>query len=360
MKRAGTWLFMLLKRQLKKPSLYVIILCMAGSTFFIRHVAVNFGVNINIGIMTGESDTLAENSEEGDDTEIARNIIKRMTDHKGLVQFIEYTDETELENDVRTSEIYAGYVFEKDFWKKVKERQIKDSVRAVSTPDSIVPKITNELVFSYVMQEYTYALLLYDTYDSGYFEGEDREMLAEDLRKFYLNNLTNGSTFSVAYSGKKESGGRIEMDVFDYISPMVEGLTGVLIFLAGMCGALILRGDRDSGAFCRFTVIQTGLVSLTEIVIPTFLTGAAGMACLILTGRYSGTPGEWAHMGLYILFVSLYCLVLNEIIRSRTLFLAMIPVFMMASLLFCHVFLNLNAIIPEFKYIAMILPPSYF
>ena len=361
MKKAMIWLFMLLKRQLKKISLYVIILCMMASCFFIRYVAVKFSVNINIGVMNEKTEQdLPADGTSGYDTMISERIMELMTEHKGLVKFVEYDSEEELEKDVRTSEVYAGYIFDQDFWKKVRDDDLKDGIRVIAAKDSIVSKITNELVFSYVMQEYTYDMLFYDTCDTGYFDGEDQEALAEDLRKYYEDNLTNGSTFSVIYSGVMDTGSRIEMNIFDYISPMVKGITGVLIFLSGLCGTLILYRDKESGTFSRFTAAQTLAVSFAEILIPVFLTGISGMICLLLTGLYSGSPAEWGHMLCYILLVALYCLVLNQILRSRTVFLAMIPIFMMASLLFCHVFINLNNIVPGFQYISMLLPPYYF
>ena len=355
MNRVVTWLLMLLKRQLKKVSLYVILLAMAASTFFIRHIAVNFTVSVNIGVMNGN-----EAQKDGDSIGNAGKIIELMTGHRGLVKFVEYNNEEEMENDVRTSEIYAGYIFSPDFSKKVEDNELNDSVKVISTKDSIVSKITNELVFSFVMQEYTYAMLFYDTCETGYFDEFDREQIEKDLRKFYEDNRTNGSTFSVEYNGVRESKNQIELDVFDYISPVVKGIIGVLIFLSGLCGTLILYKDKDSGTFARFTALQAAAVSFAEIVIPVLLTGMTGMACMIFSRLYQGSLEQWAHMFGYLLLVSLYCLFLNGIIRNRVVFQAAIPVFLMASLLFCHVFINLNTIVPQFKYISFLLPPYYF
>ena len=254
----------------------------------------------------------------------------------------------------------TGYVFSPDFSKKVEDNELNDSVKVISTKDSIVSKITNELVFSFVMQEYTYAMLFYDTCETGYFDEFDREQIEKDLRKFYEDNRTNGSTFSVEYNGVRESKNQIELDVFDYISPVVKGIIGVLIFLSGLCGTLILYKDKDSGTFARFTALQAAAVSFAEIVIPVLLTGMTGMACMIFSRLYQGSLEQWAHMFGYLLLVSLYCLFLNGIIRNRVVFQAAIPVFLMASLLFCHVFINLNTIVPQFKYISFLLPPYYF
>lgn len=356
MKRMIMWFRMLLKRQLKKVSLYVILLCMVACTLFIRHVAVNFSVSINIGVM-------CEPLEEEDPTYdqlITRRIMERMVGHHGLVKFVEYTDEEELKNDVRASEVYVGYILLDDFWEKAKDEKLYDGVKVVSTPDSFISKIANELFFSYVMQEYTYNVLYYNTLDSGYFDDEDPEQIAADLRKYYEENSTNGSTFAAEFSGVKDTGNTVALDVFDYISPIVEGLIGVMIFLAGLCGTLILYQDKENGTFSRFSRVQTLGFNAVEILIPTFITGMTGMICLVATGRYAGSIGEWLHMLGYIVLVVVYCMILKLLIRRKVAFLAAIPIFMMASLLFCHIFMNLGNIVPQFDYISMILPPTYF
>lgn len=157
MKRAGIWFWMLLKRQLKKPSLYIVIICMVVCCFVIRSAASGFTVNLAVGIMN--EDTGEKQAEDGDDAGIAADITELMESHRGLLRFVVYSDEEELKNDVRGSKVYAGYIFQKDFWKAVKDQNIKNSVKVISPKDSMIPKITNELVFSYVMQEYAYALL---------------------------------------------------------------------------------------------------------------------------------------------------------------------------------------------------------
>ena len=347
MKRAGIWFWMLLKRQLKKPSLYIVIICMVVCCFVIRSVASGFTVNLAVGIMN--EDTGEKQAEDGDDAGIAADITGLMESHRGLLRYVVYSDEEELKNDVRGSKVYAGYIFQKDFWKAVKDQNIKNSVKVISPKDSIIPKITNELVFSYVMQEYAYALLLYDTFDRSYLKDEDREEMADVLRGYYEENLTNGSTFSVKYHGAKTVNGKVELDIFDYISPVIDGICAVMIFLAGLCGTITLREDKTCGTFARF-----------KRQIPVMITSAAAFAILIMTGRYAGTAGEVLHILLYAAGVTIYCFAVNLVIRNKTFFIAMIPVFLMASLLFCHIFLNLELLVPQLKYIAMFLPPSWF
>ena len=326
--------------------------------FVIRSVASGFTVNLAVGIMN--EDTGEKQAEDGDDAGIAADITELMESHRGLLRFVVYSDEEELKNDVRGSKVYAGYIFQKDFWKAVKDQNIKNSIKVISPKDSMIPKITNELVFSYVMQEYAYALLLYDTFDRSYLKDEDREEMADVLRGYYEENLTNGSTFSVKYHGAKAVNGNVELDIFDYISPVIDGICAVMIFLAGLCGTITLREDKTCGTFARFNRRQTALTGLTEIFIPVMITSAAAFAILIMTGRYAGTAGEVLHILLYAAGVTIYCFAVNLVIRNKTFFIAMIPVFLMASLLFCHIFLNLELLVPQLKYIAMFLPPSWF
>ncbi len=354
MKKMLMWLLMLLKRQLKKPSLYVIMLCMFGCTFFIHHVAVKYTVNIEIGVLNQDI-----HEGETEDRNIAAHIVQLMTEHKGLVKFVEYQDRNTLTDDVRSSKVYAGYIFGKGFADRVRDNDMNGSVKVLSTPGNIVAKFANELVFSQIMKEYTYNLLLYDIYESDYFD-EDREEMAEKLREFYIENSTNGSTFSAEYSGTQGMDRQVELDIYDYISPIAKGIIGVLIFLAGLCGTMILYEDQEAGAFSRFTGGQTTVISLTEILIPTLITTAVGYGCLVYTGLAAFSSGGVLHMAGYLVLVVLYCFVLKSFISNKIVFAALVPVLLIASLLFCHVFVNLSTIVPEFNYLAMLLPPNYF
>ena len=111
MKRAGIWFWMLLKRQLKKPSLYIVIICMVVCCFVIRSVASGFTVNLAVGIMN--EDTGEKQAEDGDDAGIAADITELMESHRGLLRFVVYSDEEELKNDVRGSKVYAGYILDR-------------------------------------------------------------------------------------------------------------------------------------------------------------------------------------------------------------------------------------------------------
>ena len=85
MKRAGIWFWMLLKRQLKKPSLYIVIICMVVCCFVIRSAASGFTVNLAVGIMN--EDTGEKQAEDGDDAGIAADITELMESHRGLLRF---------------------------------------------------------------------------------------------------------------------------------------------------------------------------------------------------------------------------------------------------------------------------------
>lgn len=343
MKKIFTWFLLLLKRQMKKPSLYLILLCMAGITAFIVYGASHFELDFTVGVMERQAES---------------KVLERLCDHEGLVRFVAYDDEKKMREDVQASRIYAGYVFEEDFDEKLRIGELEETVTVISTPKSIIPMLTNEMVFSYVLQEYAYEHLLQDCYETGYFEGKEEEA-EESLEEYYQKYLTNGSTFSAVYKGGviDRSGTKT---IYDYLSPMIDGMVAVFIFLSGLCGVILFRRDRDSGAFSRFTGVQTVAAGVVEVFIPVFVTAMMGMGCLICSGRYMGNGQEWLHMAGYILLVVVSCMVFHYIIPNRAMFAAMIPVFFLASLMFCHVFINLNTLFPQLKYISMLLPPYYF
>ncbi len=349
MKKGIMYLRMLLKRQMKKGSIYLILAAIFASTFFIRHAAVHYTIDVKIGFCM----------EEQKDVMVQR-IQMAMEEHRGLVRFVCYDGEADLKRAVQRGEVYAGYFFTGEFDSTRDVDCMEGSVRVFAQPESFVPKVANELVFSYIMQEYAYRILQECTTEVLWFT-EDAEETETVLRECYEENLTNGSTFSVEYSGNKErQTSSVELDVFDYLTPVARGIAATLIFLAGLCGALLYYQDRENGVFSRMTIYQRELFCLAEILLPVLLSGITTYLCFLCTGIWELTWETCLHMAEYLLLVTLYCDVLRLFVRRKIVFLMLIPVFLMASLLFCNVFVNLSSFVPALDVISRLLPPGYF
>lgn len=336
MKKTITWLRILFKRQLKKISLYVILGILTVTCISIRYVAENFSVAIDIGVVNQ------------DDGIVSAMIEKGLYGHNGLVSFVKYDSRSELVKAVQSGEVYGGYIIRAEFSKKLLEGDSEDIIEALSTPNSIISGISNEMFFSFVMKELSYEELVKDTVDTGLFKTLSEEEIREQLREYYELNLANGSTFSLSYENTPTDyeGKFTSIDILDYISPMITGLTGLMIFIGGLCGSLNYYDDRKNGSLTLLKPIFKQLVAAMEIAIPVLIITVAGIFILMGTGMETNIGAAVVKYVIYDLIVIGYCWLLKAIIRRKEVFVSFIPVLSLMSVFFCPIFTNIAAISP--------------
>ncbi len=349
MKKIIMWLIMLTKRQLKKLSLYIIIVIMIVACGLIKHTADNYKVSIEIGIVNEDSGNVSKMVEKG------------LYSHSGIIKFVGYNDYDELLRAVQGSKVMGGYVFKDNFSNKILSNENSELIESVSTPNSMVASMSNEILFSFLMKEVSYEELVKDTVDTELFNDLSEEQIRESLRKYYDINISNGSTFSVDYNNKIDDYDRenVTIDIYDYISPIIVGVVGLMIFISGMCGTVNYYYDKKSGALSLLKQYQRQMVALIEIAIPVFIVAISGIGVLLVTGMEEYFVTAAAKYGIYGIIVIIYCYILKSIIRTKEVFISIIPVFILLSLIFCPVFVNISSIIPELSWVGKLLPLHY-
>lgn len=346
MKKAVTWLVILFKRQLKKVSLYVILAILVFACVSIRYVALNFSVTIEIGVV---------NQDKGN---VSAMVEKGLYAHDGLVTFVRYNSRAELIEGVQSGSVYGGYVIKPEFSKKLLEGDSENIIEAFSTPNSLISGISNEMFFSFVMKELSYEELVKDTLDTGLFKTLSEEEIRRELREYYELNLANGSTFSLSYENtpKDFEGKFTSIDVLDYISPVITGLTGLLIFIGGLCGSLSYYDDKKNGSLALLKPVFRQLVAVIETAAPVLIITLAGIVILIITGMETSVGAAAGKYIGYDLIVIAYCYLLKTIIPRKEIFVSLIPVLSLMSVFFCPIFTNIAAVSPVLAGIGKTVP----
>lgn len=346
MRKIITWLRILFKRQLKKISLYVILGVLILTCISIRYVARNFSVTIDIGVVNMDDGNVSEMIEKG------------LYEHDGLVSFVKYNSRSELMEAVQSGNAYGGYIIKEEFSKKLLEGETDNIIEALSTPNNIISGISNEMFFSFVMKELSYEELVKDTIDTGLFKTLSEEQIRQQLREYYELNLANGSTFSLAYENtpKDYEGKFTSIDILDYISPVITGLTGLMIFIGGLCGSLNYYDDRKNGSLTLLKPAYKQLVAAIEIAAPVIIITVVGILILIGTGMETHIGAVAVKYIVYDLIVIIYCYLLKIIIRRKEIFVSFIPVLCLMSIFFCPIFTNIAAMSPLLANIGKVVP----
>ncbi len=343
------WLRMLLKRQMKKVSIYIILVIMATVSFLLKYVADNFSVSIEIGIVNADSG------------EMAKAIEQEMRYKESIIGFRMFEDKEELLQAVRSGEVMGGYIFNAGFSEKLLSGDIIEAVEVLATPTNIIAKITNEVVFSIIMKELSYETLVSDTVDTSLFEKFTLDEIREELRQYYELNLSNGSTFSIKYNKESDElqDKVVNIDTYDYISPIIVGILGLLIFVAGLCGTISYYDDRDTGALCLLKENNKQLISVIQIAIPVIISSVISWG--LLYGLSLEADGIYLARKLlvYSFIVILYCFALKTVVKNKHTYIGLIPIFILLCLIFCPIFINISSLVPNTVYISKLLPVYY-
>ena len=346
MKKGMTWFFMLTKRQLKKKALYVVLALLAASCFFIKHVADNFSVTMEIGVVNE------------DDGNVSEMVEKNLYSHRGMISFKRFDSYDELEKAVRTGDVIGGYVIKKNFSENILNGNTDEIIQALSTPGNIAAPAANEIFFSFVMKEISYEELVKDTKNTGLFSEFSDEEIREELRKYYDVNLSDGSTFSIDYNNdmSEYEGKSISIDTYDYISPIIEGIIGLMIFIGGMCGTMNYYDDRKNGSMSLLKNTSKQLTAIMEIAIPVVIITIAGIFILMGTGMENNICEACIKYMIYGIIVILYCFLQKTIIRKKETYVSLVPAFILFSIIFCPVFVNISSMSPDLAALGKVLP----
>ncbi len=349
MKKMLIWFIMLFKRQMKKLSIYIILLIMAVVSILLKYVADNFTVSIEVGIV---------NEDNGD---MAKAIEHEMLSKKSIISFKVFQDKEELLKAVKSSEVMGGYILNTGFSEKLLSGDTIEAIEVLATPTNIITKITNEVVFSMIMKELSYETLVSDTVDTELFEDLSMDEIRSELRQYYELNLSNGSTFAINYNKENDEmqDRVINIDTYDYISPIIVGLLGLLIFVAGLCGTISYYDDRDTGALCLLKESNKQLVSIIQIAIPVMISSIFTWGLLYGLDLESNGMDLMRKLLIYSIIAILYCFVLKGIIKNRYTYISLIPIFILLCLIFCPVFINISSLAPNSIYISKLLPLYY-
>ncbi len=377
MRRVWMWFYLSCKRYMHRPSFLVILLLLPLGTFFIRSSEKQEPAELRIAVC-------AEREEEGDlslwqtgkdirdreengrreelpgkqrNTSFEQQVVEALTGEKepaGLFRFYECENEQQVKDEVASRRAECGYVIGAGLKKRLDERDFKRSIRVYSAPSTVAAKLSAEPVFAAMIELYDRELFL-QYVEEKQAESTDKNAAGELYDKW----KENGSTFHFVYeladspnAVKKEN---VEASVFP-----VRGIVAIYVFIVGLYGAAISLGDEKKGLFLAVPFGVRTWCRMAALASPVCLAAVSGLAAL-WTGKCMGKGSyELAVLLGYVLAVVLFSFVVRLVCRREDLVCCLIPFFLVGSLVFCPVFLDIGKYVPEFGSVGRLFLPGYY
>lgn len=342
-KRTLLWLWMLTKRLYHKPTFLVVLALIPLVSF-----GYGFADLDDSGILTV---VLAQ---EGQDP-LAEQIIESLLHKSQLIRYVTCDSPDEAREMLEAGKADAAWIFPEELESKMRAfSQNPSAMNAFLTvlerQSDVTTRITRE-----GLSETFYGRLSRLNYIG--FIRENAPMLDtvsdEQLLSYYDNVAGPEELFQFTHlTGQSAIAG----DSRHFLLWPVRGLLGVVIMLCALAAGMYYIQDRQQGTFSWVSEKRQALAELGCQLASVLQVTVIASVALTLLGLTADPLREVTIVLLYSLCCSAFAMLVRRACRTIGVMGVMLPLLILASLMACPVFLDLD-VTRSFQFL---LPPTYF
>lgn len=379
MRQVIIWFILSCKRRLKKLSFLLILLVLPVASYFLRELEKEEGQEVRIAVYAAGAFSRLPGQLAGaiSGTEAERPLeqmlAKELTEREGggLFRFYLCDREEQVKEEVASKRAECGYVISEDLRRKLDEKDYRRCIQVYSAPSTVLASLSTEVVAAALMKLYDREIFLDYIVESedvrqavawlGAAAGADASGAEEILRSragaVYDKWMGNGSTFRFEY-GYRGSRGQVPEEK-PRVFP-VRGLVAVYLFLVGLYSAVLVGEDQARGLFLPLPGPRRRLCALAALAAPVSLAAVSAFGALKAGGCLVEPGRELAVMGVYLAAVCIFSAAMKVVCRKPQVLCCGIPVFLVGSLLFTPVFLDIGQFFPALGWVEKLFLPSYY
>lgn len=335
------------KRLFTKPFFIIIFLLVPILSISVKHFTTTEDTSLNIAICN-----------EGND-EASIKMINYLLELNGTVRFYECNTKEEVISRVKHRKSDSGFIIPYNLTQRMEQDVTLGAIECIISPGSTLPSVAKEFVITAFLQTYSFNILADYTIKSGDFPELSDEEIKSELYKYYSEYLISDKTFKFNYANEYEYSKSISL-VPDMLINSTDGIFALFIFITALAGSLMLYKDISDGVFVLYKPYTKSALAFIDILVPTFTCFIIVMLGTII-GSFSNNIYIDLIRGLgFTLLCTGICFILKNLIPSPTIFGATLPVFLIGSMLFCPVFIDIAAFIPRLTTLKYLFPISYY
>ncbi len=346
MKSFFIYLLYFTKRQLKQISFCLLLILLPCFTYVFSQMNANRDTSIHVALYS-DSDTVD-------------SLIEKLIKREGNLYFYQCADEASLYQDVSSGRAECGYLIPSTLYRSLDANQKNNLIQVVVSPSSTLTNVINEVVYSELFEEYTLHLLQnFIRNDSplpalGSIKSAD--LYIDKAAQDYRSHLTDGSTFHFIYKSTYQK----EVTAKYILIAPIRGFVSLFIFLSAFCGCIHFYNDKENHVYNNRTKRAIYHLQILSITIPTSLMSLVGLFCLFFAGIMDRAWMEIIIILLYDLMVILFVFLFSCIIQKKYILISAIPVFLVGSIIFTPIFIDISAFIPSIKPVQYLFLPFYY
>ncbi len=336
------WLLKYGKRFLQQKLFWFLLIIMPIGMLVFSHILKQQPAGIQVGIGCEEEE------------ELERDIIEALKSHKGIVRFEEYSTKDSMKQAIQNGDIQCGYFLRKNFSKRLNNEKYKNAILQFRKRGDSTYVVASTVVFAKVFESGNTELVDNFVRESGYFEGSS--ITRTEIQQLLVSNYNVHDTFKMSFENEDVENAGMET----YLMTPLRGGMALLILLAGFCGLVMWKQDKEKGILEVTPYGMHSRLSLISIGIPTFAVTLSAMISQCLGNFEYFRIQEVFYLFLYgimvTLFVDLFAFV--PVSGNKIWGIALMCVFLNAVV--TPMFFNISLFLPQVKYIQWLCPTSYF
>lgn len=344
------WLFLLIKRQLKSKAFTLFLIAIPLCIFIITHIPKALDTSVpRIGIVLLDTD------------EISVKAAETLIQNSSVLGFYLCNSTEELYDNIKSGDTECGYVFPKDFTRKLDTRTYSETITVISNSSNFVSSISNEVVFSAIFREYGKNIAMNYVNTTSIFSSMKADALKMTAEK-YDKYIDGAATFHINYntlSNDGETENLNDIKSTNYVFP-IRGILAILIFIAGLFGCVQWLKDSENGIFAPMSYSFQHISRLLYTMIPTCLFMISSLLTIYLARLQTSFFIELRSMLYYFFLIVVVNTLLTYIIKKSRILVSIIPVLIIGSLIFCPIFINLENYLPLTNIMNKLFLPYYY
>lgn len=333
------YLLYTLKKQLRKPSIWILILLFPICTYCFSFFS------------KGSEDDLKVSLYCEDSNELCSLVIDKLLERDGIFVFEKASSEEEVRSLVASGKAECGYIFDSKLLTNFRNGITTKQIKVVTSSSTTMSKIVDEIVYAELYEEYVYQILM------DYLETKSplTNLNPSEVMDLYRENLRGGGTFTFTYEGAFQTYQAVKEGLSKGV---ILGFLAIFMLLSGISGIISYSNNLDDKIYVNLTRTRRFPILLCEIVSPVLLTLLPAALCLHTLSYF--TSGMYVlRFMLYALMIIVFCFLLFLILRKKMTILSILPFYLIGCMVFTPMFIDVTLFIPAFKPICYLFLPFY-
>ena len=262
-----------------------------------------------------------------------------LTASESIVNYEKMTSGEAAREAVIQGKADTAWIFAEDLSNTLEEavrsNNVKDIVTIVQREESMQLRLVKVKLYAALYPKYLYELF------ENYMENDlgATELTAGEMMQYFSEVNVRSDLFQMSYVDRDET-----VQEANYLLAPLRGMLAVWLVLAVLASVMYFMQDERAGLFDRIPIEKRPGIAMAYQSIVAIDGMVVVLLSLLFTGNFISFSREFLCLLLYLFGVIGFCNLIRVFCRNMERVGAVIPVVMVAMMIFCPVFLDLKSL----------------